>query len=209
VAEAIPAAWAIAPPEEIEAARLRAVGLVLQRAWSDLDEGLIDEASALAGAMVAGLSFEGKPLAGANAAVPEPEDAATRLWQYITVLREWRGDAHVAALGSAPVNALEALVLHAGTGQVPADILKATRQWPDSAWQNTEESLAKRGLIDGEGALTIAGQEFRGEIERRTNGACVAMVDAVGEADTTRLVECLRPLRKALQADGAFARLGG
>jgi hypothetical protein len=206
---AIPSAWDVADPKDIEAARLRAAGRVLERAWADIDPTLIEEASRIAADMISNLGFEGKPLAAANASVAMPDDPRTGLWQRITVLREWRGDAHVAALVSAPVSALEALVLHAGTGQVPADILMGTRNWSASDWDATVSSLAERGLVDPDGTLTDAGQEFRAEIEGRTDRACVAMVDAAGDEQTTRLLESLRPLRRALQADGAFGRLGG
>ncbi|MCH7787954.1 MAG: hypothetical protein IH940_00760 [Acidobacteria bacterium] len=209
VRAAIPSAWDVAKPTDIEAARLRGARRVLDRAWADIDPTHIDEASEIVGSVIANIGFEGRPLAAANSSIALPDDAHTCLWQQITVLREWRGDAHVAALVSAPVNALEALVLHAGTGQVPADILMRTRHWSESAWAETLSRFVELGLTDSDGSLTEAGQEFRGDIENRTDRACHAMAESIGEEQVTRLLELLRPLRRALQADGAFARLGG
>ena len=60
------------------------------------------EASELAGRMIDGIGFEGKPLAAANLAGPEPEDPVARRWQRNTGLREWRGDVQGAGWTAAP-----------------------------------------------------------------------------------------------------------
>ena len=205
---AIPAAWGVAGPAEIQAVRMRAAGAQLA-ALDALPAADLDEAIDLAGRMVDGVTDEGRPLAGANRAVAEPSDPWERLWQRLTVIREWRGDGHVAALAAAPVTALEALVLHAATGQVPRAGLQATRQWSDDAWDATVADLAGRGLVDADGAFTDEGRSFRDDIERRTNVAAAPLVDAIGPDDTRRLIDLLRPVQQALVESGAFARLRG
>lgn len=205
---AIPAAWESAAPVAIQEARMRAAAAVLTRCCPEIDAAHLGEATELAGAMLDPLGYEGKPLAGANRAVAEPEEPWARFWQRITILREWRGDVHVAALTSAPVDAVEALILHAATDQVPRAALVATRQWPDDKWAAGVERLRSRGLIDAGERFTDEGRAFREAIEHRTDVACGPMVDALGERDTRRFLELLKPIRRGLLDGGAFAMMG-
>ncbi len=207
---AIPAAWQVAEPDAVQAARFRAAGEVLHAACADVDPGTLSAAIEIAQAMVDGVGDEGKPLAAANRAVELPDDPMLRLWQLITVVREWRGDAHVAALGAAAVNGIEALVLHAATGKVPADVLKTTRAWSDDAWTEAIVRLETRGLVDSAGAFTPTGEEFRSDIELATNTAAQALVDAVGDDSAGELCDLLKPLRNGLLEAGVFSKpLGG
>ena len=208
VREVIPAAWATADPAAIQAGRMRAASAVLARCCPQVGADHLEEATELAGKMLRPLGYEGKALAGANRSVTEPDDPWARFWQRVTILREWRGDVHVAALTTAPVDAVEALILHAATDQVPRAALVATRQWPEDEWAAGVARLAARGLVDDEERFTDAGRAFREEIEHRTNVACQAMVDSVGEDETHRLVDLLKPVRRGLLDGGAFAMMG-
>lgn len=208
VRQAIPAAWNAAAPEAIQSARMRAAGALLARTCSEVDDAHLQEVTELAGAMLEPLGYEGKPLAAANRAVAEPEEPWARFWQRITILREWRGDVHVAALTSAPVDAIEALILHAATDQVPRAALVTTRQWPDDKWAAGVERLLSRGLVDAEERFTDDGRAFREAIEHRTDVACGPMVDALGEDGTVRFIELLKPIRRGLLDGGAFAMMG-
>ncbi|MEO6087249.1 MAG: hypothetical protein ABIQ18_29470, partial [Umezawaea sp.] len=93
-ARALPAVWDLASPAEALAARLDGAGQALAELLPDLDVRLVDEVWAIASA----LPCDGRVLAAANAALPRPDDPRHRLWQATTVLREHRGDGHVAAL---------------------------------------------------------------------------------------------------------------
>ncbi len=200
--------WQSASPAVVQSARMAAAAKVLRRCVPDLMAGDVAQASELAQKMIDGLGFEGKPLAAANRAVPESEDEIELLWQRITVLREWRGDVHVAVLVSAPVNAVEALILHAATGQVPKAALQRSRKWSAEAWQQGVDSLVGRGLVNTDESFTEAGQVFRNNIESTTDQACQPMVDAIGVDETHRLIELLKPVRRGLLDGGAFALMG-
>lgn len=207
---AIPAAWDVAGPDSVQAARFLAAGDVLQPICADLDSAGLDRAVELAQAMVHGVGDEGKPLAAANRSIALPEDPTLRLWQLVTIIREWRGDAHVAALGASAVTGLEALVLHAATGQVPAAVLRATRAWSSEQWDNAIAGLAERGLVDADGSFTPAGEAFRSDIEAATNTAAQALVETIGDEATSELIELLKPIRTGLLNSGIFAQqLGG
>lgn len=206
VAAAVPAAWTVADPAAIQAARLRAVGTVLAR--HDMDAAAIAEAEELTGRIVSAVGYEGKPLAAANRAVAEPDDPATRLWQRVSVIREWRGDAHIAALVAGEIGAVEALILHAATGEVPVAALRSTRGWSDAEWDRGIERLVERGLVDAGGSFTDDGRRFRETLEETTNRLCIPLATAAGDGSAERLVELLRPWRRALIDGGAFARIG-
>ena len=205
---AIPDAWAIATPADIQSARMRAAGRVLMRLAGDaITAAELSEATDLAGRVVDGVGDAGRPLAAANRAVPEPDDPWERLWQRVTVIREWRGDVHIAALVAASVGPVEALLLHAATGIVPLAALKATRQWADDDYGAGVARLQTKGLLGADEAFTEAGRAFRDGIEQQTDAASLPLVEAIGPADTQRLLDLLRPVRTALTEGGAFAAM--
>ena len=208
VAAVIPAAWSFVDPTEIQQARIRAAGRALRRVEPNLDAELLAEATDIAGQMIAGVGGAGRPLAAGNRATPEPDEPWERLWQRITILREWRGDAHVAALVAAPADPIEALILHAATGIVPKVALTATRQWSDEQWDAGVARLVARGLVQEDESFTEMGEAFRADIERRTNRAALPLVEAVGPDRTARLIDLLKPVRRALLDGGAFAAFG-
>lgn len=210
VRAAIPSAWQVATPADVQAARFHAAADVLASACGDVEPAQLERAIALATAMVAGVGDEGKPLAAGNRSITLPEAPMLHLWQLVTIIREWRGDAHVAALAAADVSGIQALVLHAATEQVPAAVLQATRGWSDDDWATAIESLATRGLVEANGSFTDVGRQLRVDIETTTNQASQALVDAVGDERSTELIELLRPIRKGLLASGVFSKpLGG
>ena len=210
VHEAIPEAWAVTAPAVVQAARFHAAADVLHGVCTDIEPDMIARATAIAQRMVDEVGDEGKPLAASNRSVALPDDPAVRLWQLVTIIREWRGDTHVAALGAAAVSGIEALVLHAATGQVPASVLQSTRAWTDQDWQGAVEALAARGLVDDHGVFTPVGQAFRSDIEAATNTASQPLVDAVGDEQASLLCDLLKPIRSGLIGSGVFAKpLGG
>jgi hypothetical protein len=96
----VPAAWAVASPPQILAARERAA----DRMYRALPGGLIDspglaEAADLARQAALAADTAGRPLAAANADLPWPGEPHLVLWHAINVLREQRGDGHRRASG--------------------------------------------------------------------------------------------------------------
>ncbi|NDH12098.1 MAG: hypothetical protein EBY44_10305, partial [Actinobacteria bacterium] len=107
-----------------------------------------------------------------------------------------------------PADPIEALILHAATGIVPKGALTATRQWPDEQWDAGVARLVARGLVQEDESFTEMGEAFRADIERRTNRAALPLVEAVGPDRTARLIDLLKPVRRALLDGGAFAAFG-
>lgn len=120
VRQAIPAAWEAATPQRFAAARLSGIDTTLRRILgADISSPALARAAELArsAAEVTGCHPQGRPLFAAHAALPWPSAPHLVLWHAQTLLREFRGDGHVAALLSAGLSGLEALVTHAATGR--------------------------------------------------------------------------------------------
>jgi len=210
VRAAMPGMWEAATPAQWQAARFRAAELALQRvggADGVLSAAEIAEARALVDPVVAGLELAGRPLAAANAAVALPDDPLTALWQQITVIREWRGDVHIALLVANEVGPCACMVLQVGTGRFPLGITQATRQWDEAEWAASITELAGRGWVDATGAMTDAGVAERERIEDETDRLCEPIWAPIGEAGATRLAELVRRIHTAMDAAGTFAAL--
>jgi hypothetical protein len=208
VRAAIPAAWEAAAPAAVLDARLRAADMALRDALGDEVVGAADMAAAAEAARRAteGCTLEGRPLYAAHAALAWPEEPHLVLWQATTLLREFRGDGHVAALVTEGVGGCEALVTHgaAGDNTIALDILKLTRGWSDEAWDAARARLRDRGWLDDDDALTAEGAAARDHIERRTDERAMAPWRHLGEQEADRLRAAVRPWSKAIAASRVF-----
>ncbi|KUL27913.1 SCO6745 family protein [Actinoplanes awajinensis] len=206
VTAALPASWERATPAAVLAARREAAGAALTRGLGDAVHGPeVAEAAGLArrAAETAAAHPQGRPLFAAHAALPWPEQPHLVLWQALTVLREFRGDGHVAALLLAGLTGLEALVLHAASGEVPGPILRRTRGWSEEQWAGTVDDLRGRGLIEGdEPVLSAEGRAQRDGIEADTDRLATPAYAEIGAEGCARLAELARPLSRAVVAAG-------
>lgn len=151
VAKALPAAWEIAGPQAALRARQESAVAALGRYGLHPDEN-VAVAAELAAKAARGAPLDGRPLFAANLALPWPEDPLAALWHATTLLREQRGDAHVAVLAAAGISGRESNVLHAAAGNVSRDYIARTRDYDEASWRRHEQRLAERGLLDGDGA---------------------------------------------------------
>lgn len=202
---ALPSAWDIAAPEDVLAARFRGLQAIYERVEAPTDD--LAELTDLARQAADGLSFAGRPLAAANAAVELPDEPFAEAWQALAVLREYRGDGHVAALTVAEVGPVEALVVYASwQSTVSARFLKASRGWGDEAWPAAEDRLRERGWLDADGGLTDLGHQERDAVEEATDRLAAAPFEALGREGTERLFDLARPLAVALNENGGYKR---
>ncbi|MEE8603662.1 SCO6745 family protein [Euzebya tangerina] len=202
--QALPATWSVASPDDLLTARAAGIEAVYERVDAPTDG--LEEATELAGRAVAACSFEGRPLAAANAGVELPGTPFADLFQRVTMLREYRGDGHIAALVGEGVGAVEALVLYTGwQDRVSQRFLQKSRFWDDEAWGAAVAALQARALHDGDG-LTDAGRALREEIEQRTDQLASRPWAALGEEDSLRLWDLLAPLAAALNEGEAYPR---
>jgi len=205
VRRAIPAAWEVATPAALLEARRSAADLALRRATgSHLDAAEVVRAAELARTAAEACTAAGRPLYAAHASLPWPEPPHLALWHAATLLREFRGDGHLAALVDAGLDGIDALVVHAASGEVPRAALQTTRGWSDDAWEASVARLRGRGLLEADGSFTPAGASLRQHIEDRTDALALAPWEALGVAACDELRALVRPLSRAIVESGTF-----
>jgi hypothetical protein len=206
VAHMIPRAWTLASPERVLPARLDAARASLTRLLG-ADVADSPEVAELAGLLreaCAELTPEGRPLYAGHAELLWPEEPLLSLWHGATLLREYRGDGHVATLLESGLSGLEALITHTATGRGFAEAAaKATRGWSEEAWTAGCAALAERELLDDAG-LTAEGEALRMRIEARTDVLSADPWLLLGAERTARVVELAKGLSRILVANGAY-----
>jgi hypothetical protein len=91
------------------------------------------------------------------------------------------------------------------TGFNPAFAL-SSRGWSQDEWEGAVSGLAARGLLDGDGGLTPAGQELRAQVEDQTDRLAAAPWEHLGEQRAEDVVRIGKAMTRAALAAGAFPR---
>lgn len=169
VERALPGVWELAAPERVLEVRLAGATAALRRLLPDRETEVAAAAEVLAGA-VARLDCSGRVLAAADASLPMPDDPYARLWHAATVLREHRGDGHVAALVAAGLDGCESLAVRAGA-DIPRQTLQPVRGWTDEEWAAAIARLVDRDWLTPGGTITQTGQARLQAIEDATDEA--------------------------------------
>ncbi len=197
VARALPDAWGFASPARVLEARLAGIDRAFGRIFGS-ERGGTDVAAAagIARRAAESVTVVGRPLAAANAALPWPTDPMLVLWQATTILREHRGDGHVAALVDAGLNGLEAHISFVGAGGVSRQVLQPARGWSDEEWGDAEHAMVARGWLDANdpGKLTPVGVAARQRIEEATDRLAVEPWRTIGDEATEELRTLLKPM---------------
>jgi hypothetical protein len=207
VARHVPRAWTLATPEQVVAARFAAARASLTRLLGGEDAAAAPEVTELGDLLAEAcgvLTPEGRPLYAGHADLAWPADPVSRLWHAASLLREWRGDGHVAALVRHELSGLEALITHTATGRgfLP-EVAKVGRGWTDEEWDAGLSRLADRGLLDG-WTLTDAGRQLRADLEAETDTLSAAPWAHLGPQRTGRVIELGKRLSAAVAGNGAY-----
>jgi hypothetical protein len=191
------------------AARFAAARASLTRLLGGPEAAAAPEIAELAGLLreaCAALTPEGRPLYAGHADLPWPEEPLLQLWHGASLLREYRGDGHLAALVHAGLNGIEALITHTATGRgFRESAAKALRGWSEEEWAAACAALAGRGLLDDAG-LTAEGQQLRAHLEVQTDALSADPWLLLGPERTARVVELAKGLTRRVVANGAFPR---
>lgn len=208
VASCLPSAWERTTPAAMLEARYAAAGDVLTPLFED--PAVLAEANDLLARAVAAIEplAAGRPLYAAHADVPAPADPVRLLWHRATLLREWRGDGHVAVLAADGVDPCEVLQVHAAAEEsLTPELLRTTRGWSTGEFAAAADRLVARGELTADGRLTEQGRENRQRVEDRTDALSAAPWAALGPDACRRLRALLRPAVGALVAAGPLARI--
>jgi len=205
VARHVPRAWTLASPEQVLAARHDAARASLTRLLGDdVPAGEVAELAALLQQACAALTPEGRPLYAAHADLPWPTDPVLQVWHAVGLLREHRGDGHIAALVGHGLTGVEALVTHTLTGRgFTQQMAQASRGWSDEEWAAAQAALADRGLV-ADGALTEDGVALRTALEQETDALSAAPFEHLGAERTERVAELAGALTRRLVGNGAY-----
>lgn len=203
VRKAIPSAWDSVTPAALLAARYDAVDAAWTRLLgeAELKSEEMAEAAGLAREACAAIApqIEGRPLYAGHAALPWPEPEHLQLWHAATLLREHRGDGHIAALVLAGLSGLEASVTYITYGSaLNEELQRQTRGYSEDEWAQSKASLQKQGILDADNQFTDIGRQQREQIEAQTDVAAATPYEALGEQRTQRLIELARPWARSI-----------
>ena len=196
---ALPSAWDVTTPERLVQARRDGTAEALGRILGDPD---VSEALAIARHVTEGLTAPGRPLYAAHAGLDWPDGELLALWHAATLVREYRGDGHVAVLTASGIGPVEATVLD-GLWSGRTTFLHRTRGWSEEEFAEGTASLVRRGWVEDD-ALTDKGRHAREHVEQRTDAAGLTGWEHVGLEQTERLAMLLAPLRQRVVGSGVL-----
>ncbi len=208
IAKAIPAAWDVASPAAVTQVRYEIVDAVLPKILGE--ERVRSPEFAHSMAIVrrtaeAIPNADGRPLYAGHAELDWPETHHAQLWHAITLLREYRGDGHIAALVTHGLSGIEALITHVATGTgFDPEFGRRLRGWSRDQWDETVGTLRRRGLLDDAGQLTAEGNEVRTKVEDLTDELAYAPWRTVPDDDVQELVGLGVVIRDCVRTAGVF-----
>lgn len=199
-------AWVPATPAQVVEARWRGAHRALRRLCGDLlDAAELAEAVRLARRATEGCAPDGRPLYAAHADLDWPDPLPLQLFHAITLLREHRGDGHVAVLVAEGISGLESAVLHVAQGDAwTREPLRKRRGWSREQWDAAVERLRDRGWLDAQERFTEQGAAARAHVEARTDLLALPPWQRLGEDDCKRLRSLVRPLSTAVVEGGGI-----
>jgi hypothetical protein len=204
VARHIPRVWDTATPEQALAAREQGSVAALRRILGDLaDAPALARAAELATRAATAPPTEGRSLYAGLRSLPVPDEPVARLWHAATLLREHRGDGHIAALVSEGIGGTESHVLHALSAGMPAEKFGRVHHLPAEQLAAVVDGMRARGLIDASGWLSDAGREIKERIESLTDDLAAPAYDSLTASELDQLTACLEPISAALDAAGS------
>lgn len=201
VARHIPGVWSTTTPEAAIAARQQGCAAALRRI-------LGDHVGTLAFARAADLLVEaavaapvqGRPMYAALRALPIPDDVVARLFHGAALLREHRGDGHIAALVVEGIGGLESHVLLALDMGMPAERFGRIHHLPRAQLAGVIDGMRDRGLIGGDGWLSDLGRAVKRRVEETTDRLAAPPYEHLDPIDLAELEAALEPMAELLVA---------
>jgi len=204
VARHIPRVWDTVTPAAALAAREQGSVAALRRILGDLaDTPGLARAADLATRAATSAPTEGRILYAALRTLPLPQEPVARLWHAATLLREHRGDGHIAALVAAGIGGTQAHVLHALAENIPAEKFGRVHHLAADRLAQVSDGMRARGLIDASGWLSEAGRETKERVESVTDDLAAAAYSSLEPGELGQLIADLEPISATLDAAGS------
>jgi hypothetical protein len=201
VARHIPKVWRTTTPEAAIAARQLGCARALRRILGDhINSPAFARTADLLTKAATSAAFEGRPMYAALRALPIPDDAVGRLFHAAALLREHRGDGHIAALMIEGVGGLEAHVLLALDMFMAAEKFGRIHHLPAAQLIAVIDGMRGRGLIGADGWLTEPGRAVKQRVEALTDELAAKPYESLDPDELQELMGNLEPLAKLLVA---------
>jgi len=201
VARHIPKVWRTTTPEAAIAARQIGCANALRRIFGDrTDSPAFARATELLMKAATSAPWEGRPMYAALRAISIPEDVVDRLFHAASLLREHRGDGHVAALMAEGVAGLEAHVLLALDMNMPAEKFGRIHHLPKAQISAVIDGMRERELIGDDGWLSEQGHAVKQRVESLTDELAMKPYESLEPPELDELIGALEPLAALLQA---------
>jgi len=198
VARHIPHIWTLTTPQAAIAARAQGCTAALRRILGDLaDDPGVARAADLATKAAYSVPVVGRPLYAALRTIPAPTEPVARLWHAATLLREHRGDGHIAALVTEGIGGTESHVLHALWEGMPAEKFGRVHHLPAAQLAAVVDGMRTRGLVDAAGGLTEQGRATKARIEDLTDTLAEPAYAILTPEEQDELLTELAPIGKA------------
>jgi len=123
-----------------------------------------------------------------------------RLFHAASLLREHRGDGHIAALMTEGVGGIEAHVLVALDMGMPAGNFGRIHHLPEAQLAAVIDGLRDRGLIGDDGWLSDPGRAIKQRVEALTDDLAARPYDRLEPGELAELTATLGPLAARLLA---------
>src|SRR3954463_1856544 len=197
----IPKVWRTTTPEAAIAARQTGCVKALRRILGDrIDSPAFARAADLLTKAATSAPFEGRPMYAALRAIPIPADAVARLFHAASLLREHRGDGHIAALMIEGIGGLEAHVLVALDMDMPAEKFGRIHHLPAAQLAAVIDGMRERGLIGDDGWLSELGRDVKQRVEALTDDLAAKPYESLEPGELDELMATLEPLATLLLA---------
>jgi hypothetical protein len=176
----------------------------VRRILADLaDSPGLTRAASLAAKAATSAPTEGRAMYAGLRTLPIPNEPVARLWHSANLLREHRGDGHIAALVAEGIGGLESHALYAVSQGMPAEKFGRLHHLPAATLAAVADRMRDRDLIDNAGRITETGRETRERIEARTDELATPPYAILTPAELDQLIAELEPLASTLAAAGS------
>ena len=201
VARHIPKVWRTTAPEAAIAARRSGCAKALRRILGDhVGTPAFARATELLMKAATSAPLEGRPMYAGLRACTIPEDVVARLFHAASLLREHRGDGHIAALMAEGVSGLESHVLLALDMGVPVEQFGRIHHLPPAQRDAVVDGMRSRGLIADDGGLSAAGRAVKQRVEALTDDLAAKPYECLRADELDELMAALQPLATLLLA---------
>ncbi|MEU7748914.1 hypothetical protein [Nonomuraea sp. NPDC049158] len=199
VARHIPWVWGKTSPQEAITVRERGSATALRQMIGKLaDSPDLVRVADLATRAAVSAPTDGRALYAGLRALDVPEEPVAKLWHAATLLREYRGDGHNAALLAHGIGGTEAHVLMALSLGMRAEDFGRIHHLPEAQLATVVDGLRGRGLVDAAGGFTDAGRETKVRIEALTDELAAPAYDVLNADEFDELLAGLEPIAAAV-----------